>query len=441
LSNILIIHSGLTGISNACLEISNRLKKDGHQVYTASMNDDTAITQTVDYLEIQSITFDYNAFKTKYSNHSKGTQSNNEQYFNLLIKKLNFSAFDELLKVKQINLILIDMELHEYILYLFSKQLPFILICQWFSIWQTENNLPPSSKHVPKSKMQLQVIWRYHALMGSIKTIANAIKSKGFNRRNFILYLKKQLNIKEQFLISHQFPLPYSYTNLPTISTTHPNLEFANTSVANLNYAYPMVYENRVELVTETFALDFEKMSMIIKNENKKLIVVTRSSMNKSNRKIIPNILNALVELKDCISIVSIGKWFDEFKAYNKHPNVFVYKSIPQIKSLKQAHLSINHGGIHTINECIHFKVPMLILSGNKFDQNGCAARVHKYGCGLAYFGDNIDRVKMIALIYKLLQENSYRKKIEQLNESYIQAKKKGVLENYINDFLKSSAI
>jgi len=71
--------------------------------------------------------------------------------------------------------------------------------------------------------------------------------------------------------------------------------------------------------------------------------------------------------------------------------NVHAFRYVPQLKVLAVADLSINHGGIHTIHECLHFGVPMLVYSGKRSDQPGCAARVHYHGIGLMADKDEDD--------------------------------------------------
>lgn len=63
--------------------------------------------------------------------------------------------------------------------------------------------------------------------------------------------------------------------------------------------------------------------------------------------------------------------------------NVHVFERVPQLKTLAQSDLMINHGGLNSIIECITLAVPCLVFPGTEeLDQCGNAARVeyHKIG-------------------------------------------------------------
>jgi UDP:flavonoid glycosyltransferase YjiC (YdhE family) len=95
--------------------------------------------------------------------------------------------------------------------------------------------------------------------------------------------------------------------------------------------------------------------------------------------------------------------------------NVHAFAWIPQLKVLAAADISINHGGIHTINECVHFGVPMLVYSGKKSDQNGCAARVHFHEIGIMADKDVDDAATIQSKIHKLLSVHIYKKNITEM--------------------------
>jgi len=116
--------------------------------------------------------------------------------------------------------------------------------------------------------------------------------------------------------------------------------------------------------------------------------------------------------------------------------NVFAFKKLPQLKVLAYADCSINHGGIHTINECIHYKVPMLIYSGKRSDQNGCAARVAFHQLGIMADKDKDQSAAIQSKIQQVLTDPLFRKNMEKINREYIAYKKEGRLEKIINEYL-----
>ena len=222
---------------------------------------------------------------------------------------------------------------------------------------------------------------------------------------------------------------------------THPNLEFSKESVGHLQYGFPMVYEDRQEAVSSQFIDDFETTVNNINTKNQKLIVATHTTMKGVNQSGLSNLLDALTQIKDTVSIVSVGNQYSE-NLRNKYISngIYIYRSIPQMMALQKADLCINHGGIHTINECIHYKTPMVILSGNKHDQNGCAVRVSHFGCGISSCANENSVSEIVSYIKEVMSNSTYRSKIEALNESYKKAKEENVFEKYVEHFISSRA-
>ena len=427
-------------MSNTCLEISKRLRQEGHSVWIGSMQNEREKIEKnkQNYIEVNQIIFDYQIDKVRYEQqYQNGKKVSKRHYWQQLEEELDFSQFDELLGLYQIDLVLIDMELHEYILHLQSQRFPFILISQWFSIWQTEGNIPPSASSYPKSSISRKLLWAKSRGVSMLKSLLHWIKYKGITRKEFLLHLASKYGIDQSQMISYQFPLPFSYRSLPVISTTHPSLELGTSMPTNVQFVYPMVYEERVELQNEEFTKDFSQILNQVQIQNKKLILVTRSSMSKHGRQSLSDLLEVLSQMEECISIISLGKLFDEYQTQPSGSNVYLYPSVPQLTVLKNADLSIHHGGIHTINECIHFAVPMLVLSGGQFDQNSCAVRIRKAGCGLS-LSPRVGAKKLREGIREIMSNPKYQNQINKLQSEYLDAKSEKALESIINQNLIS---
>lgn len=80
--------------------------------------------------------------------------------------------------------------------------------------------------------------------------------------------------------------------------------------------------------------------------------------------------------------VMSIGHKTDPAALGPLPRNVTVRSWLPQLDILRRADLFITHGGMNSVNESIHAKVPMLVIpQGN--DQPTVAARVEELGLGL----------------------------------------------------------
>lgn len=434
MSNILILHSGLEGITNACLKIAKLLEQSGHKVHTATMRDQQQKVEacTLSYIKVQPIKINYHKDKSFIQLLNAATLSK-RKFFKSLHDKLEFSRFDQILLSKNIDAILIDMELHEYIMYAHVKSIPFVLINQWFSIWQTQDNLPLQSCRFPNERIDSHAEWKRFMLRGKLKSFAHAICTLGLTRKNFIKYLAQAIGFDINQLQPNHFPLPYANKTMPTISMTHPDLEFSKTSVDHLDYVFPMVYEERVELISEQFRVDFQTISNDKLKMHKKLIVATHTTMKGGKQFGLSNLLDALTQVEETISIVSVGSQYsDALNKKYREKGIYIFKTIPQLMALREADLCIHHGGIHTINECIHFKVPMVVISGYRHDQNGCAVRVSEFGCAEVSCKKDISSNEIVSMINAVLTVPSYRKKIEELNATYIKALEESMIEEQL---------
>jgi len=440
----MIITTGLTGILHASFELARRLESAGHEITCGSPQDKKEYieTQGFSFIKLPSIQFEINAFYLSEKNKLKF-------HFDALFHKsklhkrahssLHSEKIIKTFETSEADLFLVDIELHEYILPLYSLHKKFLLISQWFNLWES-NKLPPlQSPNTPDELNETSTLqlWNNDARNRKTKYEKKVKKYANTDRQSLLQSLAEQLKIDSDELLPYHWPSPFIYKSFPVISTTCEALEFNKSEREHLYYVGPIVYAQRKE--SESRKNMSHKVQKIIANKdrhNKKIIYCSLTTMKSSDTLIIQKIINATQLNEDLILIISIGN--SDINKINicNHKNAHLFNWVPQLEVLKQADLSINHGGIHTINECIHFKVPMLIYSGNEHDQNGCAARVHHYGAG-KMGNKEIDNEKEIYKdIIDVLFESSYRIKISDLYNDYMMKKSEKRLEHVIEKAL-----
>jgi len=423
-------------MTNACMGIAARLSAQDHQVWTGTLRDISKVLKVngMRQFEMPSVSLNVKELKSAIQQNNASTRMTNEELYTAYHDQFDFSRYQAMLASYEIDLILIDVELHEYICFSSTLEIPMLLVSQWFSGWQSQSNPPLDSKRLPKSTLGNQLQWWKHKTVRYLKSKVKQVTTSGANRRSFLLRMMGDYHFDQRQLQSYRFPLPFNYKDLPVISTTHPDLELDRQSRSDLTYSYPMVHHSRKEEVSVEFQTAFTQVLSKKTHSNQKLIIVTYTTMDNDSTNI-ENLLNVLSGLEDCISVVSLGGAYEDYQSYQS-ARLYLFKSIPQLMALKEADLSINHGGIHTINECIHFSVPMLILSGGMYDQNGCALRVQEFGCGIAHFGSQIPEDNLRRSIVELLTNNTYQQQMRVLHESYQLALEAMTLESYIDDYL-----
>ncbi len=130
-------------------------------------------------------------------------------------------------------------------------------------------------------------------------------------------------------------------------------------------------------------------------------------------------VIRAVQNQQDWVLIISLGGKLKITNFGNVPENVYLKEWVPQLQVLQNTDCSINHAGINTINECIHFKVPMLVYSGKRHDQNGCAARVTYHQIGLVGDKDLDTNEHIKNKINTLLTEPVYLLRLKEMNEKY----------------------
>lgn len=85
--------------------------------------------------------------------------------------------------------------------------------------------------------------------------------------------------------------------------------------------------------------------------------------------------------------------------------NVHSYDRIPQLFALKHSHVFINHGGMNSLNEGLHFNLPMIAIPHSK-DQFINAERLAETGKGLTLRKDQVRAHILRSCVERLLRRS-----------------------------------
>ena len=197
-------------------------------------------------------------------------------------------------------------------------------------------------------------------------------------------------------------------------------LEFPHNPPDNWTYTGPMVHEKRVEeCKSDLTVIKIEEIFTLQIKYNKKLIYCSVSTFEKGDANFLHKVIKVVEKCSDWLLIVSLGGKLPIATFEQPPANVFIFDWVPQLTILKRADCSINHGGINSINECIHFSVPMVVYSGKGSDQNGCAARVAYHGLGLRGDKDKDDIETIGQKVRMVLDGDEFTQKMVEMNASY----------------------
>jgi len=435
MKHIAIITTGLVGITNASFKLASKLQSEGYKITYLCPYDirEKVERQNLNYIQLPEVKFGFSFLKTNTINSKSLSKFKTYLYHFTHLRKqykeglfmLNFNIYEDILDNLKPNLVLIDQELHEIIFSSIKLNIPVKLISQHLYN-EMRIGLPPIRSNIipgigfKGSKLGILLAWSVVKLKIRGRMWINDITLKN-SRKSILKRYAKNIGFSKKHLISSNFPSVYINNFIPTLSMNLLELEFPFSKPKNLTYIGAMILENRTESGKHQEVLNqINTIISLKKNANKKLIYCSLTTMNETGDIVfIEKVINALKVEPNWILIVSLGGKLSSTNFKKLPINVHIFKWVPQLKILKESDCSINHGGIHTINECILFKVPMLIYSGKKYDQNGCASRIAYHGLGLIGDKDLDDSEAIHSKINEILEVDRFQEKIKIFNTVY----------------------
>ena len=130
--------------------------------------------------------------------------------------------------------------------------------------------------------------------------------------------------------------------------------------------------------------------------------------------RIAQSLIEAFGHRDDCVVIISVGG-ADMVRNLGPLPdNVFAFAYVPQIEILKKyANIFVNHAGMNSLNEALHFSVPVLVLPHSK-DQFINAERVVELGVGKSLNWEQATARNLGAAVSEILENPQYRENCRQ---------------------------
>lgn len=118
--------------------------------------------------------------------------------------------------------------------------------------------------------------------------------------------------------------------------------------------------------------------------------------------------------------VLSTGKGVGE-RLPKPPKNFTVREFVPQLHILDRADLFITHGGMNSVNEGLHYGVPLVVVP-QRGDQNLVAARVTELGAGLSITPPNVTTQSLRHAAGRVLGEPKFRDRAIELAKSMREA-------------------
>ncbi|EHS55898.1 macrolide family glycosyltransferase [Paenibacillus sp. Aloe-11] len=121
------------------------------------------------------------------------------------------------------------------------------------------------------------------------------------------------------------------------------------------------------------------------------------------------------------IVVIAAGEKAD-FTKINPAPEHFIISPyVPQLEVLRHADVFITHGGMNSVNEGIHFNVPLVVLPQDK-DQPLVAQRLTELQAGYRITKDRIHVQSLREAVHEVMSNAAYKEGVQKINDSFQQS-------------------
>ena len=174
----------------------------------------------------------------------------------------------------------------------------------------------------------------------------------------------------------------------------------AEFPVEQYKFLGPSIYERKEE------SFDYVKGT-------KPLVYISLGTIIKGAASFFQNCVEAFRN-EDVDLIISVGQQFKIGKIKSIPTNVYVYKSVPQLKVLKMADVFVTHGGMNSVSEALYHGVPMVVIPFVS-DQPVNARCVEKLGVGKPLTYSEVDKTSMKESVMSVLSNDEIKTNIEKV--------------------------
>ncbi|MEM9526715.1 MAG: hypothetical protein AAGA31_08915, partial [Bacteroidota bacterium] len=275
MAKLLIAITGQAGITNASLELSRRLLAAGHEVTLAAPRD---IGQKVGPLGIPFLRLPTinerpelggEALSTTNQQGNRWTRLQ-ERFRKRKINRLRSLAltdptdFTQILDRLQPDVLICDVELHEYIITAYRRGLQLFLLSQWYSLWDRPGLPYLLHDTIPGegwagSRLALWLSWQKIRWQRRWMHKKIALLSFGSDRRSTLLTLATREGFPRRFIRKSFWPGAFTYEGLPVLAMAPFEMEFPHRPLSFLHYIGPMVYANRPEQAVSDLPAIFDR--------------------------------------------------------------------------------------------------------------------------------------------------------------------------------------
>jgi UDP:flavonoid glycosyltransferase YjiC (YdhE family) len=437
MAHIVFVTSGIASIYNAAFELARLLEQAGHQVTYASPGDirQAVATQGIRYVQLNNSQENAKPIQQIDANGKvrgwleKLRTRREQQAFAL--KSLRSHDFAPLIKLLNPDLLIIDIELHEFVIASPLLNVPVALLSTWVSLYKRPGVPPLHLYIIPGvgwrgSKAGIEWAWLKYRLWKWLQRHQQRVRAVGADPSSVLNRYADQTGFRfQQEVDRYQWLLPFSYRSLPVLCLNALEFDFPHQPHPSVRHLGAMIHLQRKDPVPMSDqAAIHQRLESLFSSHNveKKPLVYCAfgAFFGGDDLPFFQRMVKAAEAEPGWEFVIGLGGRWETNKLGALPPNVHAFGWVPQLRVLQHADCAVIHGGISTINECIHFGVPMLVYPFKKTtDQMGNAARVVYHGLGIAADRDTDDPQAICDHIRQLLSAPTYKTRVRAMQRQF----------------------
>lgn len=267
-----------------------------------------------------------------------------------------------------------------------------------------------------------------------------AIQRVGCDRLAVLHRLARELGIDlSREIDDGQWQIPFTYRHLAVLTLHALEFEFTPDVPAPVRYVGPLLLEARggTEDAGTSAALGilFERRRS---GDVRRLVFVGFGSFFSTDTSLVRRVAQAAALRPEWAFVVSLGSQHDPSSLGRLPENVHAFRWVPQLDVLRHADASLNHGGINTIDECVHRGVPSLMYCGGATDMAGTVARARFHGVGIAGDRRTDTPGDIVAALERLFEDDEIGGAVERLRRAYLAYETERVAEGVVTSLLET---
>lgn len=354
------------------------------------------------------------------------------------------------------DLLLCDEEMHGVIIAARPFGLPTLLTMPWFDAFRTRG-LPPLHTSLrppstPRDRVAVELAWRRLLLKRALAHSIGQVTPRAVRRR----LLPFQLNSPsitdvralarahgvslQRFASSRHWIEPVMYPTLPHLAMTARETDFPHAPPPQLTYAGPMIDDDRHEpLVTAGTRANWERFRSAMAGDGRRIVYASMGSLQPGNATWYRRMIDGIGREPDLALVLGLGGRGSVGDLGVLPANVLALDYAPQLDVLRHAAVAVHHGGIGTINECVHHRVPSLAASSGFTDEHGNVARLAHHHLGVAVSTTQLLGPGLADMIRRVAGDDGIAASLGAMRRVFDRYEREHVAERVVDDLLASA--